>query len=137
MDLNELQKQLSQALGEGQNAQLFDQVKEQLGSGAGLGDIIGALQQKLGAAASGNSLIESLQNMLAAEDADGDGSNIDDILEKFGLSAEQADTAAGIFDKIKGMFGLGAADASQDLAENDETPEDDGSTVEMKFDDVE
>ena len=137
MDLNELQKQLQQALGEGQNAQLFDQVKEQLGSGAGLGDIIGALKEKLGGAASGNSLVESLQSMLAAEDADGDGSNIDDLLEKFGFSAEQADAAAGIFDKIKGIFGMGAAEASQDLAENDETPKDDGSTVEMKFDDVE
>jgi len=119
MDVNELKK----ALSEGDNAQLFEQIKEKLGGTADLSAMIAALKEKLGSAASGNSLVESLQNMLM-EDKDGDGSSIDDMLEKFGLTAEQADTAASFVDKIKGMFGFGAKEEAQ---ETEDEAEDDGS----------
>jgi len=135
MDINELQR----AFGDGDNAKLFEEVKEKLGGAADLGSVIAALKEKLGSAASGNSLIESLQNMLA-EDADGDGSTIDDMLEKLGFSGEQADAAASMFDRLKGFFGFGSSDESEDLAQaetEEEEPEDDGSSVEVKFDDVE
>jgi len=120
MDVNDLKK----ALADGDNAQLFEQVKEKLGGAADLGALVSGLKEKLGSAADGNSLVEALQGMMV-QDADGDGTVVDDVLEKIGFSAEQADTAASMVDKLKGFFGFGggeeaAEEATEEAAETDE-----------------